>query len=698
MEVQLQKIINSTKMFNEMKIDGEIELQLPQSTCFYVGKNFSRYGRMGEDLNYVSHSETSSDGKKELIIFEQNERMRVETVYTLRNGCAVLECFKKVENLTELKFDLECVSPLVLTGIMDDRKIIDHSEKHSAYREEISMCTESKGEQYVLPSFWQVFNSWTAEACFEKKDLKKEGLRAFDKIKRCGKFTVVGNGTQTTNNYFPMGILEREKYGLFYFELMPEGSWSFEMETGACDFDCEDFYLALTGKTYNENAWYATVYPKETYVTDKVRILGGKDFDSIAEQITKMRRLVFKRGTIDVSAQVIYNNFQQNTYGRSNEDDDDVCIPSASEFGADYYVLDAGWHDYSENGRAATHEIGEWMENPNTYPSGLMKTVTKVRDRGMKFGLWLEVQSVGIYCKKTNLLPDDCFFHVNGTRTQCNFRYQLDFSQKRVREYADGVIAQLVNRYNPEYIKIDYNQTQHGNDCSRGSPAEGICEHSRAYRVWFEGIRKKFPNILFESCSSGGMKNDARTSMLSSVISISDQSDYRNYPRLLSNLFFTLLPEQCGIWNMPVRKAEVPQTSDEEVIMNVINSLYGVMHLSSKLEFLSERQKELLKEGISYYRSLAKVKNRLIPIFPHGITFFDEETYTVALKTDHKIYMCVYNLSAVRREIMEDLKRYGVKSVKLVYPLRAEDKYSLSNGYFSCVLKGGTARAFEFCL
>ena len=42
MEVQLQKIINSTKMFNEMKIDGEIELQLPQSTCFYVGKNFSK--------------------------------------------------------------------------------------------------------------------------------------------------------------------------------------------------------------------------------------------------------------------------------------------------------------------------------------------------------------------------------------------------------------------------------------------------------------------------------------------------------------------------------------------------------------------------------------------------------------------------------------------------------------------------------
>ncbi len=664
----------------------------------YVGKYFNRYGRQGENLNYVSHSETSFAGGKELTVVERNAVMRVETVYTLYDGCAVLKCSKKVVNTTKADFCLECVSPLVLTGIMDDRKIVAASEKQSAYREEISIGATEASEKYVLPSFWQGYNTWTAEACFEKKDLNTEGLRAHDKIKKCGKITVVSNGTQTTNNCLPMGIFEKSGAGFFYFELMPEGSWSYEMETGAGDFDGGEFYLALTGKTFNENAWFVTVAPNGEYVTDPVRILGGEDLDSVAAQLTKIRRITALHGGTDTSAQIVYNNFQQNTYGRSNENDDGVCIPFAAEYGADYYVLDAGWHDYAENGRFATHEIGEWKENPNTYPSGLVSTVEKIRNSGMKFGLWLELQSVGIYCRNENLLPENCFFRVNGVRPQCNCRYQLDYSKKRVRDYADGIVENLVKKYNPEYIKIDYNQTQQGNDCETGSLSEGVCKHSRAYNEWFRHIREKYPDILFESCASGGMKNDAYASALSQVISVSDQSEYLKYPIILSNLFLTLLPEQCGIWNMPVRKFAGSKTSDEEVVMNVINSLYGVMHLSSRLEFLNDAQKKLLKEGIAYYRSLAKVKNSLVPIFPHGITLSDAETFTVALRSESKIYMSVYNVSSETRAIKENLKKYGVKDVKLVYPSKADNEYSLSDGEFSCILKSNTARSFEFTL
>ena len=42
MEAQLQKIVDSAKMFGETKLEGEFELELPQSTCFYVGKSFSQ--------------------------------------------------------------------------------------------------------------------------------------------------------------------------------------------------------------------------------------------------------------------------------------------------------------------------------------------------------------------------------------------------------------------------------------------------------------------------------------------------------------------------------------------------------------------------------------------------------------------------------------------------------------------------------
>ena len=40
--MQLQQIIDSAELFSEVRFEGEINLELPKSTSFYVGKNFSK--------------------------------------------------------------------------------------------------------------------------------------------------------------------------------------------------------------------------------------------------------------------------------------------------------------------------------------------------------------------------------------------------------------------------------------------------------------------------------------------------------------------------------------------------------------------------------------------------------------------------------------------------------------------------------
>ena len=42
METSLQQMIDTAKLFGEIRLDGEINLELPKSTYFYVGKNFSK--------------------------------------------------------------------------------------------------------------------------------------------------------------------------------------------------------------------------------------------------------------------------------------------------------------------------------------------------------------------------------------------------------------------------------------------------------------------------------------------------------------------------------------------------------------------------------------------------------------------------------------------------------------------------------
>lgn len=685
------------------------EQSLPHSFVFligepYLGKNFSRYTREGEKFSYVGHKQVCVDGKKELIIEERNEKLSVRTIYSLFDDCGVLECRKEIVNVSEEEYDIECASSLIVQGVLPEAMFnkADNASNVRADMEEIAVgggnIVSAREKLVRLPYLWKGYNSWCAENSFERVDLRLEGLRGLGRIKKCGKITVSSNGTQTTCRYLPMGILEKENFGLLAFEIVPEGSWTYEIEAGArLDVDQNDVFLALTGKTYAENAWYKTLRPNEKYTTETVRVFGGKDMDEIVGELTKIRRKTRKRHKIKVHEKIIYNNFEQNTFGDANEKADEIYIPYAAKYGCDYYVTDAGWHDEGIE-HSATHEFGLWQENPNTYPSGLIKSVERAEKYGMKYGLWVELQGIGMYCKDKNILPEECFFHIHGHRPQGNLRWQLDYSKKQVRDYADGIVQMLVEKYNPGYIKIDYNQTQLGNDCKDGSPAEGMSMHDRAYNAWFDEIQSKHPNVVFESCASGGMRNDGNTVRLAPVVSISDQGRFYNYPFMLANVGLSLLPEQSGIWNMPVRLSSYPHTTDEEVIMNVVNSLYGVMHLSSKLDGLTETQEALLQEGVAYYKQIAPIKDKALPVMPNGITLFDDETVCVALKHEKKLYLSLYNMSAETRTVEQNLSKYGVKEATLVYPRQADNQYALSNGVLVCQMTGVTARAFELDL
>ena len=660
------------------------------------GKNFNRYAALGEDLFFVDATEINFEDKKQFIVEEKNNRVAVRTIYTLFNNSAMLSVKKEVTNLSKQNLTIECCSPLTLKGIMADYGVGQTLEPNVQKEDATTEIGEGASEfvaQEDLPIFWKAHNTWCCEAGFEPFDLLKEGMRCKERIKRCGKISVVGNGSQTTNRYLPLGIFEKSNYGYFLFELLPVGSWSYEIEAGAADYDDHEVALVLSGKTLCENGWFKALRQEETYCTEEVRIVGGKDLDDIAEDITVYRRNVKRKTEFNVAEQVIYNVFQQNCWANPSEEQDEKWIPIVAQAGADYYVIDAGWFDDGD-----THAIGIWDECLKNYPSGLSKTLEKIRAKGMKVGLWVELQSVGMHCANKNLLPKHCFFHINGERPICNGRYQLNYALQEVRDYADGIIQKIVERYGVDYIKIDYNQTQIGNDYFGGNPVEGLAEHVRGYLKWYQEIQDKYPQIIFETCASGGLWMDSNIAAKTAVFSASDQGCYYNYPPILANLPFAVLPEQMGIWCVPVRASEYPNTTDEKIVINVINALYGVMHLSSKIDVLSEKQNALLAEGLSYYRELARIKSSAIPVFPKGFAYYDDEIVFTGFKTKERLYLSVYNMSSKDICVEQDLAKYNPVDVKLVYPSAATNTYSLKNGMLSCEMKTMTARAFEFKL
>ena len=666
----------------------------------YRGHFFGGYAKLSEILTYDSHQIIEENGIKKLITIEKNQNIKVKTVYTVEKDLSTLEVFKEVTNVSPVEQVVESATPICLNGIMD-RKINFPKETNNVdieYASPLFFGDRSYSENEP-PYLWKAYNSWCSECLFEKIDTRQDGLRQFYKREKSTTLSVTSNCSSTTCRYLPIGILEKEPFGYFMFEIFNDGCWSYSLQQ-ATGTDTIALYI---GKNLYENGWYKVLQLGESFCTERVRLCGAESLDKILKEFTLARRKAVKKSGYLPFNYVIYNNFMQNTFDSPTEQVDQKNIEQAKKYGADYFVIDAGWHDDNLEGISPTQKIGEWRENSINYPSGLNKTLNYIRQNGMKPGLWVEVQSVGVYCKNNNLLPDECYFNIHGKRLICNRRYQLNFAIEKTRQFATGIIDSIVGRYSPEYIKIDYNQVQYGTETCQGSLTEGLSLHFKGYLQWFEEIQAKYPQILFESCASGGMNMSPTISEKTTLFSLSDLNNYTYYPYIIANSPFAVLPEQSGIWNIPVRKVvdgkitplSELKTDDEEVIWNVINSLYMVMHLGSKLEYLTEKQSNLLKEGIAYYKKLSEIKQEAFPIMPNGFTQFGEELVYVAMKHGKKIYLSVYNLSNKDMVAVKDFSDYKISKAKIAYPLSANNEFSIWNGVFQCQLKAGTARAFE---
>lgn len=121
--------------------------------------------------------------------------------------------------------------------------------------------------------------------------------------------------------------------------------------------------------------------------------------------------------------------------------------------------------------------MGEWKESPERFPNGLKTVFDYCRSKGMRMGMWLEIEVMGTACELTNRLPDSWFVCNHGKRRIENSRYLLDFRNPEVRKYCSDVVDRLVEDYGCEYFKIDYNVvTGVGSDVNCDSRGDAMLE------------------------------------------------------------------------------------------------------------------------------------------------------------------------------------------------------------------------------
>lgn len=72
--------------------------------------------------------------------------------------------------------------------------------------------------------------------------------------------------------------------------------------------------------------------------------------------------------------------------------------------------------------------------------NGMGEVFDYIRQKGMKPGIWLEPEVMGINCPILYKFTDDCFFTRHGKKVIDHGRYHFDFRNKKVTDFLNGVL------------------------------------------------------------------------------------------------------------------------------------------------------------------------------------------------------------------------------------------------------------------
>lgn len=491
-------------------------------------------------------------------------------------------------------------------------------------------------------------------------------------------------GSWSTKEELPQGIIECN--GQFtMFEIESNQSWYYEISDANAKL-----YLYLSGANSSFGSWTKRLQPGQVYRTLTAAIAFSDSLNGVLGEMTRYRRHIKGICEADKQLPTIFNEYMHLSWDSPTEEKTQIYAPVVADMGIEYYVIDCGWHN-EEPGNEIYPYVGQWKESKARFPHGVRQTTDYIRSLGMKAGLWIEPEIVGNKCQEMlDYYEDECFIRRDGKKVCTMGRYFLDFRHPKVIAYMTEAIRRMAEEYGADYIKLDYNEDMGvGTDADSDSCGEGLEQCAKAYLEWIEDIRRRHPNVLFETCASGGNRMDYETLSHFSIVSTSDQTAYKWYPYIAGNILSAVLPEQAAVWSYPVDSFGAPNAafspdfqwvnehiSEEQVIMNMINSFLGRMHLASHLELLNDEKKALVKEGVEYFNTLSKVKEQSLPFMPDGFCNFGDTLVVSGLRKDKTIYLAVWNLGEAGEQQIE--LGECIEHAQISYPRENKLPYSVS--------------------
>ena len=336
------------------------------------------------------------------------------------------------------------------------------------------------------------------------------------------------------------------------------------------------------------------VYPGETYSTPTV--IGVRSDRGFTPASWGFHREARRRFPRPLSARRVHVNTWEAVYFDHDLERLMTLAEAAADVGAERFVLDDGWFGARRNDRAG---LGDWTVSPEVYPDGLAPLIDRVHALGMDFGIWVEPEMVNPDSDVLRAHPDWALATEGYEPTLGRNQWVLDLTRPDAFEHVRSQLDTLLSQHRISYVKWDMNRW-----VVQGSGAEGkAAAHEQTMAVYrlIDQLRRRHPDVEFESCASGGGRIDHEILRRVERFWTSDNNDALERSVIHRRASMVMPPEVLGTHVGPSPTHNTGRRLP--MALRTAVAMFGHMGIEADVTRLDDQDRAVLRHGVDLYKS-----------------------------------------------------------------------------------------------
>lgn len=278
----------------------------------------------------------------------------------------------------------------------------------------------------------------------------------------------------------------------------------------------------------------------------------------------------------------------------------------AFSLGCNLVVIDDGWFTRRHRDDAG---LGDWAVDREKFPHGLRAVSDALHALGGQMGIWIEPESINpdsdLFRAHPEWVATDLKRPHSITRTQ----YLLDMANPAVIDDLTTKLLAVLADANADYVKWDMNRnlTEPYSHYLAAQGKMGEFYHRYMLGVYelYRRLQAAYPDVLFESCASGGDRWDAGMLYYAPQGWLSDNTDAYSRQLIQSGASYAYPPFAFGAHVSAVPNAQTGRTSP--LRSRIATAMFGTFGYELDLAKLDADAREQIKQANAWFKAHAEL-------------------------------------------------------------------------------------------